>query len=204
MTIRTLSAVLLLVAAGFGCGPSRYLAWDAAPPAPSLIGRVSIEVGDRREPKHGGEDPSVIGLQRSGFGIPYPIHIGGRAELSLEMHDILTDAAMSEGIGVLPPGPPVGATSRLVVEIQQFWCDGYFPVYKSNISASATIVDGATGQVRVPGQPLVAAANDGDCRHALRRAVNQLYGSARGWFANPQIRNALVGESVPPPPPIQQ
>jgi hypothetical protein len=191
----------LVAFAVIGCGPRRYLAWEGSPPAPALTGRVSVEVADRREPKRGGEDPSVIGIQRSGWGIPYPLRIGGPAELTLEMHDLFAEAALSTGIGVLPFGQSAGATSRLAVEIQSFWCDGYFPVYKAHAVASAVIVDGATNQVRVPGQPLTAEGQAGDCRHALRRTMSSLYSSARGWFATPQIHAALVGEPLPPGPP---
>ncbi len=199
--LKSLLACSLLLAAAFGCGPRRYLAWDGAPPAPALMGRVSVEVADRREPKRGGEDPSVIGIQRSGWGIPYPIHIGGPAELALELHDLFAEAANSTGIGVLPLGQAAGATSRLAVEIQTFWCDGYFPVFKAHAVASAVIVDGATGQVRVPGQPLTAEGQAGDCRRALRRTMSALYSSARGLFANPQLHAALIAESAGAPPP---
>ncbi len=192
--------LLLSVAAG-ACGP-RYVVVQQQPPPPPLYGRVSIEVTDHREPKKGGADPSVIGNERSGWGIPYAVRIGGPAELALEVHDVLAEAATSTGIGVLPLGQAQGATSRLIVEIQYFWCDGYPPSFKADATASAVIVDGATGQVRVPGQPLQAHGEAGSCHYALSRAMSALSSAARGLFANPQLHAALVDEpaSAQPPP----
>jgi hypothetical protein len=194
--MRKLTLWLLLVA---GCGP-RYIIQQQAPPPPPLYGRVSVEVSDRREPKKGGQDPAMIGNDRSGWGIPYPVRLEGPAELALQVHDLFMQEAMSTGIGVLPLGQAAGATSRLVLEIQGYWCDGYPPAFKADAVVSAIIVDGATGQVRVPGQPIVAHAEAGSCHHALRRMINSLSSSARGLFANPQLHAALIAESAAPPP----
>jgi len=194
---------LLLSVASIACGP-RYVVVQPAPPPPTLYGRVSVEVTDRREPKKGGADPSVIGNERSGWGIPYPVRIGGPAELALEVHDLFAEAATSTQIGVLPLGQSAGATSRLILEIQSFWCDGYPPAFKADAVISATIVDGATGQVRVPGQPITAHGEAGSCRYALRRAMASLSSSARGLFATPQLHAALIDEPAtaqPPTPP---
>ncbi|HEX9101947.1 MAG TPA: hypothetical protein VF997_07080 [Polyangia bacterium] len=198
----TLWLLLLSLAAG-GCGP-RYVVVQEQPPPPPLYGRVSVEVSDRREPKRGGADPSVIGNERSGWGIPVAVRIGGPGELALEVHDLFAEAATSTGIGVLPLGQAAGATSRLVVEIQTFWCDGYPPAFKADAVVSATIVDGATGQVRVPGQPLAVRGEAGSCHYALRRAMGALSSSARAMFANPPLHEALIAEpaaAAPPPPP---
>jgi hypothetical protein len=192
-------AATMLIAAGFGCGPTIYVTRPAVP----LVGRVSIEVADRREPKRGGNDPSQIGVERSGWGIPYPIRVDGPAGLAMETHDSLAQAANENGIGVLAMGEVAGATSRLIIEIQNFWCDGYPPVFKAHAVLSATIIDGMTGQVRVPGQPLVADGDAGTCRAALYRMRRALYSAARGFFATPQLRAALIAEpaAAPPAPP---
>ena len=209
MLKHVLALLSLVVVAG--CGPHRYLVWEAAPPAPSLMGRAAINVTDHREPKKGGDDPSVVGFQRSGFGIPYPIHIGNPGQLSMDMHELLAEAMMSVGVAVLAPGQDQGASSRVMVDIQSFWCDGYWPVFKGGIVAGVTIVDGATNQVRVPGQPLAAEGAAGDCRTAYHKALNALFNNARAMFGSPQIHEALVaagpppmgGAPPPPPPPAQ-
>ena len=196
--------LLLLAAWGAGCGP-RYVIVRPAPPPLPLYGRVSIEVSDHREPKKGGADPSVIGNERSGWGIPYPLRLGGPAELSMQVHDLFAQEAIATQIGVLPLGQTAGATSRLIVDIQSYWCDGYPPSFKADAVASATIIDGATGQVRVPGQPLSAHGEAGSCGYALRRMMRSLAGSARGMFADPQLHAALIAEpagapaAAPPP-----
>lgn len=190
-------ACTTLLAAGFGCGPTYIV--RTSTPAPTLYGRVSVEVTDRRDPKHGGADPSQIGIERGSWGIPSPVRIG--APLALELHDLLADAASSTGIGVLPLGQNAGATSRLMVEIQDFWCDGYPPVFKSRAVASAAILDGMTGQVRVPGQPLMAERDAGNCHAALRRTMDALRTAAVAMFANPQLHAALINEPAAPPGP---
>lgn len=194
-------AVGALVAAAFGCGPRVYVTQPQRP----LIGRISIEISDRREEKRGGADPSQIGIERSGFGIPYPIRVGGPAGLSLEVHDLFARAASSTELGVLAMGDLNGATSRLILEIQTYWCDGYFPVFKAHAVVSATIADGMTGQVRVPGQPLTADGEAGDCRNALHRMRRALYAAAQSYFVTPPLRQALIDEpaapQAPPPPP---
>ena len=72
-------------------------------------------------------------------------------------------------------------------------------MFKADAVASATIVDGATGQVRVPGQPLMGHGESGSCRGALHRMREALAASARGIFTTPQLRDALVAEPGPPP-----
>jgi hypothetical protein len=205
MTRPVLALFSLLVAAG--CGPSHYLIWEAAPPAPGVMGRAAISVADRREAKKGGQDPSVVGFQRNGWGIPFAIHIGGPEQLSMDMHDLIAQAALSAGIGVAAPGQDQGATSRIVIEIQNFWCDGYWPVYKGGVVASVVITDAATNQVRIPGQPLQAEGSDGQCRGAYHKALNSLFMTARAMFSSPQIRGALLAAGGPPPgappPPAQ-
>jgi len=191
--MRILTLTLLAVA---GCGPTYVIQQQPQQP---LYGRVSIEVSDHREPKKGGTDPSMIGNERSGWGIPSPMHLNGPGELSFQVHELLAQEAMNTGIGVQPPGQVQGATSRLIVDIQQYWCDGYPPSFKADAVVSAMIIDGATGQVRVPGQPLTAHGEAGSCHHALRRMLNALASNARGMFSNPSLHQALIAEPGPPP-----
>jgi hypothetical protein len=134
------------------------------------------------------------------------VRLGGPAELAFQVHELFAQEAINTGIGVLPLGQAQGATSRLIVEVQQYWCDGYPPSFKADAVASAMIIDGATGQVRVPGQPLSAHGEAGSCHWALRRVMDALSSSARGMFANPQLHQALIDEpgppqGAPPPPP---
>lgn len=191
---------LLSLALAAGCGPHRYLVWQSSPPAPALMGRTAINVADRREPQKGGTDPTMLGFQRSGFGIPFPIRLHSPAQLSMDVHALLTEAALASGVAVLPPGLDGAAGSRVMVEIQNFWCDGYWPVYKGGVTASVTIVDGASNQVRVPGQPLMAEGQSGNCREAYHRALTTLFMNARAMFSAPPIHDALVASAGGPPP----
>jgi hypothetical protein len=203
MHLRAFAVLSLAVAAG--CGPHHYLMWEAAPPAPTMMGRVAVTVTDRREAKRGGEDPTSVGFQRSGWGIPYPIRIGDPSQLAMDVHDLLSQAMLSSGVGVLAPGQPQGATSHVMVDIQNFWCDGYWPVYKAGVALGVTVVDPATNTVRMPGQPLLAEGQAGDCRNAYHNALNTLFNNARAMFSAPQVHDALAmpgpGGAPPPPPP---
>ena len=197
------AAGALAALGGGGCGPTYVVERRDGPPPP-LFGRVSIEVTDHREPKKGGADPSLIGNERSGWGIPFPVRVDGG--LSFQLHDFVARQALDVQIGVLPTGQIAGATSRLIIDTQQYWCDGYPPLFKADGVASATIVDGATAQVRVPGQPLMGHGEAGNCRVALHRMREALAASTRAFFTTPQLRDALIGEpappqSAPPPPP---
>src|SRR3954470_6260877 len=93
-----ISTVLAMAAAGAilsatsgGCGPTYVVERRDGPPPP-LYGRVSIEVTDHREPKKGGGDPAMVGNDRSGWGIPYPIRVDGG--LSYQLHDFMARQAL--------------------------------------------------------------------------------------------------------------
>lgn len=189
MPPRTFAA--LLVTAVAGCG-TFHVEWDPAPPQASLKGAVSIEVSDRRQPHQGGQDPSIVGNDRDSWGIPHPVRVDGSEALTVELRNLFADAAQSDGIGVATPGQRVGVSTRLVVEIQDFWCEGY-GVFHAWLVASLMIVDSATGQVRMAAQPLRADDTSITCRRALHNATATLYQNARGFFANASIRGAMVG-----------
>ncbi|HEX4461030.1 MAG TPA: hypothetical protein VIA18_23780, partial [Polyangia bacterium] len=177
MRISTLLPIAAAAGAIFAgaCGPTYIIERRGGPPPP-LYGRVSIEVTDHREPKKGGADPTQIGNERSGWGIPFAIRVDGG--MAFQLHDFLARQALDAQIGVLPIGQIAGATSRLIIDVQQYWCDGYPPVFKADAVASATIVDGATGQVRVPGQPFVGHGEAGNCKVALHRMREALAANA--------------------------
>jgi hypothetical protein len=140
-------------------------------------------------------------------------------QLTMDVHDLVTGAALSAGLGVVPPGQEQGATSRIAVDIQNFWCDGYWPVYKAGVVMGVTIVDPSGTQVRIPAQPIQGEQSDGDCRGAYRKVLTNVFSVLRAMFSSPQIGAAVVGNPAmgappmgappppmgapPPPPPAQ-
>lgn len=181
---------LLLLAAAAGCG-TFHVEWDPAPPQASLVGAVAIEVSDRRQNHQAGQDPSMVGNDRDSWGIPHPVRVDGSEALSVEVRNLFADAVQSDGIGVALPGQRVGVPTRLIVEIQDFWCEGY-GMFHAWMLASVMIVDTTTGQVRMAAQPLRADDTSFTCSRALGHATATLYQNARGFFANAAVRAALV------------
>jgi hypothetical protein len=188
---------LALLSSFVGCGGGHYLTWRAAPPAPTMAGKLAIEIQDKREPKKGGERPEQIGLQTGSFGIPTPIRLPPN-ELVQRMHDFVTQAAMAAGVGVVAPGQEASASTKVVVEVQTFWCTGYSPAYKANITAGVMVVDPATGQVRVAAQPLIAEAGGMNCQSIYRKLLSNLFENARTMFAAGPVREGAVGNGVAP------
>jgi hypothetical protein len=193
-----------LLASAVACG-GRWMTWRAQPAAPMVAGKVVITVADHREAKKGGEDPSVVGLQRNGWGIPFPVRLPTPTEAADSLRDMLGQAALTAGVGVAPAGDPTG-TSHIAVEIQSMWCDGYSPVYKAGMTAGL-IVLGPDGAVRVPAVPIQAEDGAWDCHDAYRNMLSKAYQQAVAMMSAPQVRDALVGAGgappPPPPPPVQ-
>ena len=165
---------------------------------------MAITVADHREEKKGGKDTRVIGIepQNNGFTglIPLPLKLKSPTEVADALRDLLGQAALSSGIGVAPQGDPA-PTSKLSVEVQTFWCTGFPPVMKVNITASAILL-GPDGAVRVPGQPLQAEDGSVSCQHAYMKALNTLYTNAQGLFSQQPVHDAATGAGggAPPPP----
>jgi hypothetical protein len=182
--------MLLLPVAGVGCGGT-YLTYKAQPPAPSLNGKVAIEVRDTREAGRGGDKTDQVGLQTGAFGVPAPIRLRAPEDVSGTVHKLVGEAAQSAGVAVVPPGAS-DATGKLLVEVQRFWCTGYSPAYKGDVTLSLTVTDPSGAQVRVPGQPLHAEAGGMDCRGIYKKILTQLFDSTRTALSAEPLRSAAV------------
>jgi hypothetical protein len=182
-------AVLPLLAVG--CGP--YLQYKAQPPAPSLQGKVVVEVRDAREPGKGGNQHEQVGVQRGSFGIPDNIRVESPTMVADTMHSLVSDAAMAAGLGVAQKGDEAGATSRIVVDIQRFWCVGYGG-YKGDVTASVMVTDPSGQQIRIPGQPVHTDDGGIDCRRIFKKSLTEFLVAARALLLQPQVRAAAVGQ----------
>jgi|GEM_PF-3478939 len=178
-----------------------YLRWRALPPAASLVGKVELVVVDHREPKRGGIDTRVIGNERNGWGIPFAIRLPTPTEAGESVRDLFGMAANSSGIGVAPVGD-TAITSRVSVEIQNLWCDGYPPVYKASMMASVSLL-GPDNSIRMPAVPLAVEGVGWGCQAAYEKALTNGYQAAVGLMSQEGFRAAAAsgGVAVSPPPP---
>jgi len=194
--------MMLMLLAASGCGP--YLRYRSQPPAPPLTGKVIVEVRDAREPNRGGNMKEEVGTQTGAFGVPTPIRVESPSTVAATVAQLVGEAAQSAGVAVVPPGT-AGATSKVVVEVQRFWCTGYNPVYKGDVIASFTVFDPAGAQVRVPGQPVKGEDGGMDCRSIFKKSLTDFFMATKALFAMEPIRSAATGMTPAgtPPPPAQ-
>lgn len=185
-----------------GCGP--YLQYKSMPPSSSPVGKLIVDVRDSREPKAGGLKHEQVGMQTGSFGIPTAIRVEGPTTVVDTMHALVSEAALAAGIGVATAPNDPAATGRVIVDIQRFWCTGYSPVYKGDITASMSVTDGAAQQVRVPGMMVHSEDGGMNCRSIFRKALTDFLNSARGMLLMPNVKAAATGaNTMAAPPPAQ-
>jgi hypothetical protein len=115
---------------------------------------------------------------------------------------LVSDAALSAGLGVATDPNDTSATARLIVDVQRLWCTGYRPAYKADVTASVTVTDGAAQQIRVPGMLVHAEDGGMDCKRIFKTALTRFFGSARGMLTMPNVQAAATGanpQAAPPP-----
>lgn len=200
----TCSLTLLAGAAMMvGCGYRPYLNWQASPPATMVQGKVAIQmVPNKRPPKHGQVLMNRLGFQRNGWGIPFAINLPAAHEtLDGDVARLVTEAAQAAGIGMTAVQDP-GATAHLSVEINEFWCDGYPPVYKAGATLNVVFLDPHNNGVRMQ-MPVHAEDGGWDCRTAYRGVTRKLYAALQTAFTQAPVRAAAIGmaPAAPPPPP---
>jgi hypothetical protein len=193
-------AFVALSLAAVGCGP--YLQYKTQPPMPPLQGKVIVDVRDSREPGQGGNQHEQVGVHRGSFGIPDTLKVESDTTVADTVHQIIGDAAMAAGLGVAAKGDEAGATARVIVDIQRFWCVGYGG-YKGDVSASVQVTDPAGQQVRIPGQPVAASDGGIDCRRIYKKALTDFLVAAKALLSQPQVHGAAVGTVTFAPPPAQ-
>ncbi len=152
-----LALMLLLGACAFG---NKY---DYTSQMPNLEiateDKVAVGVMDQRDYVVSGRNtPEWVGLQRSGFGIPYGVHTKSDKPLSHDMTDIIIRALAAKGVqdqavylepsGTRKPGidalVATGAKKSILVSFIQWKSDTYVNIALL-YDASAEVFDG-TGQ----------------------------------------------------------
>jgi hypothetical protein len=189
--MRTL-LLMLLPLAGLGCGGKSYLTYQGLPPAPSPSGKVAIEVRDVREPNGRTAGHDVVGAQTQVLmPAPRPIRLDPPETVPGTLARLFSDAARAAGIGVAAPAA-TDATGKLVVEVFRFWCSGYDPVYKVDISVRLTLTDPSGAQARVPAQPLSIQGSSTRCHAAYQKSLTQLLDVARTVLSADAMKSAAA------------
>jgi hypothetical protein len=184
--------LLLLPAVILGCGGKSYLTYKGLPAAPSLDGKVAIEVRDGREPNGRTAEHDVVGAQtRVLVPAPLPIKLDQPETVPGTLARLFSDAARAAGIGVVAP-TATDATGKLIVEVYRFWCSGYDPVYKVDISVNLIVADPSGAQVRVPGQPLSITGSSTRCHGAYEKSLTQLLNVAKTVLAGDPVKKAVI------------
>jgi hypothetical protein len=185
-----------------GCGP--YLRYTAQPPAPSPAGKVVVDVRDSREPKAGGDHKEQVGTQTGAFGVPTPIKVDSPATVTDTMRKLVSEAAMAAGIGVAQKGEEGAATARVVVDIQRFWCTGYNPAYKGDVTASVSVQDAQGQTTRVVGQPVHGEDGGMSCQSIYKKALTDFFNNTKALLSMDNVRNAATNPTAAPAPPPNQ
>jgi hypothetical protein len=181
------AAVALLAV---GCG-GRWLRWQARPPAPAMVGKVEITVADHRAPKRGGANPRHVGDERNGWGIPFPITLRSPTEAAESIRDLIGQAARSSGVGIAAPGEPV--SGRIVVEIEELWCDGAPPDYTARVAAAITVVGADDSPPAAAAAPQRVTVEGGhvDCQRAYEDVLTKAYDRMTALMSQPGFKEAV-------------
>jgi hypothetical protein len=182
-------AVALLTTATACGGP--WLTWRAQPPAPTLVGRVTIAVTDHRIGPQGGDDPCVIGSEHGVLLIPSALRLSEPTEAADTIRDLIGHAALSAGIGVAPADDAAGS-AKIAVEIQSMWCEGVLAAYTKARLGGSLVVIGRDGAVRVPGMAIQVEGAGGSCRDAYHTMLTNAYSQATALLSQPTVKAAVT------------
>lgn len=185
------------------CAEQRpFLVWNARPPAPALQGRVAVVgVRNSRPPKQGGTNPNQVGNNRAPAGIPYPVRLESDTALTDSLTRIIGEAAASAGLGVTQPTDSA-ATALLSGNLEEFWCDGYPPVFNVQMKLGIDVLDPATKQPRTH---VTVLRKDGgpSCEDAIRELMNNAYDEIARALAQRDVHVAAVAPTAVAQAPAQ-
>jgi hypothetical protein len=195
------------------------LLWSVQAPAATAEGSVAvIQVVNQRTPNRGGPDLNLIANWRNAFGGAQPIRVDDSSQTTQPINvqesltQLVTQALRAAGIGTTAAGD-VGPTAHVVVEVGDFFADGYMGTITAKVALTVIILDPRTRAER----RRLNVSSEGnwessgpDCAawehvngitalyckpydHALSVAAQDLAQA----FSKPEIRAALVGSSSP-------
>lgn len=145
MSLRLARLLALSCAAAVltACVPSVRFQPTPLPPATSRRGSVEVgSVTSARAQERGGTTFAVVGRVRGGYGNPFSLKASRGQQLDVVLREVMSDALRHSGLDVAPGAK---AASRLELEVQDFWCDGYVG-YQVTATVLARLVDVRTGK----------------------------------------------------------
>ncbi len=190
MTSRKWTVVTLALMVG--CG-GKYLTWKAKAPAPTVTGKVAINVTDARTKE---KDHRVVGLKPGYMNIPMAIRLEKDNDVADAVKELFTQAALASGIGVALP-TDTASTAKIAGTVQDFWCQGvpFVPFsFTASIKTTFTISDPGTGAVRSNADKMIFASETStDCQAAFSKALNTALTGAMQHFGQADVKGALTG-----------
>jgi len=182
MVLASLAGALLALSAA--CTP--VMSWRAQPAAPTLTGKVSVAVTDKRVGPQGGDDPSVIGTERGALMIPSAIRLSEPTEAADRLRELVTQAALTAGIGVAD-----GAGTRIAVEVRNMWCEGVIMAYTKAYLVGVMSVLGPDGAPRTAPMNISVEAGSGDCKRAYIQMLTNAYSQVAALLSQPPVKAAI-------------
>jgi hypothetical protein len=183
MVLGGLAVTLLALSAACG-GP--IMSWRAQPPAPALTGKAAVVVTDKRRGPQGGDDPSVIGSERGAFLVASAVRLAEPTEAADKLRDLVTQAALTAGIGVGPAG-----SARIALDVHDLWCEGVVMAYTKARLVGVMAVLGPDGAPRTPAMPVQVEAGGGDCKRAYQHMLSNAYSEITSILSTPAIKAAV-------------
>lgn len=183
MVLASLAGTLLAMAAA--CTP--VMSWRAQPAAPTLTGKVTVAVTDKRTGPQGGDDPSVIGTERGALLIPSAIRLSEPTEPADRLRELVTQAALTAGIGVAPDG----RGARIALEVRNMWCEGVIMAYTKAYLIGAMTVLGPDGAPRTAPMNISVEAASGDCKRAYIDMLTNAYSQIAALLSQPTVKAAV-------------
>lgn len=138
-------AISCVAAVAVACVPSIRFKPTPLAASPSKRGAIAVgSVTSTRKPDRGGESFQFIGRVRGGYGNPFTLEAERGRELNVILREAMTDVLRHTGLDAEAAGVAKPA-SRLDLEVQDFWCDGYMG-YQVTTTMVVRLVDTKSGQ----------------------------------------------------------
>jgi hypothetical protein len=163
------------------------MSWRAQPPAPTLTGKATVVVTDKRRGPQGGDDPSVIGSERGAFMVASPVRLSEPTEAADKLRDLVTQAALTAGIGVAP----AAGGARIALDVHDLWCDGVWLAYTKARLVGVMAVLGPDGAPRTAAMPVQVEAGGGDCKGAYQHMLSNAFSAVTSLLSSPAVKAAV-------------
>lgn len=128
------------------CVPSVRMQQEVLAKGTNVRGSVVVgTVSNKRASDNGGNNFQLLGKVRGGYGNPFDLLADSGRELDVLLKDVAKASLEHTGYST---SQGTAKTSRLDIDILNFWCDGY-QGYKIEADIVAKLVNPASGKILV-------------------------------------------------------